>query len=467
MSVPRIYLCSATGALTTDAAPVGGGVAVLETLIPHLERAGFEITLLTPSREDQRDGIRQTLAVPTLSAAEPERILQLDARQYARFALEWETALDRYFADIDPTGAVVLANDTSEGPPFAALQQRGFRQIALLHVIVADFFARRYLSQPTGLPIQARYLAALWRAVERSGLAHYAPGIAKLVWAKEAELAQYVDAPIVPSAPLARTLSECYPQTGVERRVEVIPWGVVGPAQPSRRQHRRAVLRDLGADVNRFTLLTLSRISPEKRIELALDALELIERESPVTAAQIQLIVAGAPAYMGGHAYRRRLQRQARRLRAIPVHFSGYVADEAKWNLFAACAGDLAVFCGAHLHRQLSVPPDQVADIITDALAQVFADNHAPPDAGPDYPRLVRAEIIRVQNTPWAQVQDDESCFARSPDALVHWAPIDDSLKTHDAEIVRNSLSFRWKEVRDKFRRQADPVALRKTMGLE
>ena len=336
MTSPRIYLCSATGALTTDAAPVGGGVAVLEALIPQLEQADFEITLLTPGHQDRRDGMRQTLAVPTLNAANPEHILELNARQYARFALEWETALDRYFADVDPNGAVVLANDSSEGPPFAALHQRGFHQIALLHLIVADFFTRRYLSEPSGLPVQARRLASLWRLAERSGVARHAPDIARLVWAKETELAQYVDAPIVPSAPLARVISDCYPQTAVERRVQIVPWGVVGSAQPSRRQHRRAVLRELNADVNRFTLLTLSRISPEKRIELALDALELIERESPVTAQQIQLIVAGAPAYMGGHAYSRRLQRHARRLRAIPVHFVGYVADEAKWNLFAA-----------------------------------------------------------------------------------------------------------------------------------
>ena len=336
MLAPRIYLCSATGALTTDAAPVGGGVAVLEALIPRLAETEFEVTLLTPGHHDQRDGIRQTLAVPTLSDGDPERILRLDARRYANFALEWEAALDRYFAEIDPNGAVVLANDTSEGPPFARLHERGFRQIALLHVIVADFFTRRYFSQPTGIPIQARHLAALWRAAERSGMGRYAPDIARLVWTKEAELAQFVDAPIVPSAPLARTIVDCYPQTGVERRVQVVPWGVVGAAQPSRRQQRRATLRELNADVNRFTLLTLSRISPEKRIELVLDALELIEQESPVTAQQIQLIVAGAPAYMGGHAYNRQLQRHARRLRAIPVHFAGYVADEAKWNLFAA-----------------------------------------------------------------------------------------------------------------------------------
>ena len=139
----------------------------------------------------------------------------------------------------------------------------------------------------------------------------------------------------------------------------------------------------------------------------------------------------------------------------------------AKWNIFAACAGDLAVFCGAHLHCRLSAPPEKVAATVEDALSQVFAENAAPPDAGPDYARLMEAEMIRVKNTPWESATDDESCFARSPDALVHWAPIEDSLKSRDAEIVRNSLSFRWKEVRDKFRRQADPDALRKAMGMQ
>lgn len=138
----------------------------------------------------------------------------------------------------------------------------------------------------------------------------------------------------------------------------------------------------------------------------------------------------------------------------------------AKWNIFAACAGDLAVFCGAHLRRRLSAPPERAGELAAAALARVFAQNAAPPDAGPDYARLAEAELIRVNNTPWRGVVDDESCFARSPDALVHWAPVADELKRLDAEIVRNSLSFRWKEVRDKFRRQADPDALRKAMGM-
>ena len=100
--MPRVFLCSATGALTTDAAPVGGGVAVLEALIPHLQDSDCELTLLTPGRDSSRDGFRQTLPVHTLSTSEPDRILKLNARGYARFALEWQAALSDYFADIDP-----------------------------------------------------------------------------------------------------------------------------------------------------------------------------------------------------------------------------------------------------------------------------------------------------------------------------------------------------------------------------
>ena len=332
--MPRIYLCSATGGLTTDVAPVGGGVAVLEALIPHLLSAGFDVTLLTPSDVERHDGIHQQLPVPTLAQAEPDRVLQLDARSYARFALEWEAALGAYFADVDPVDTVVLANDTSEGPPFAQLKEHGFRQMALLHVIVSEFFSRRYLSQPTGIPLRGHHLSALWRFAERRGLTTRAPDIARLIWQKEQDLARCVDAPIAASTPVARSLAQCYPGTGVARRTQIVPWGVIGDANPDLREHRRATLHEIGADPNRFTLLTLSRISPEKRIELAVDALKLIERQSPSTADRLQLIIAGA--YMGGVAYDQRLRRAAEPLTRAEVHFPGYVSGDLKSRLFAA-----------------------------------------------------------------------------------------------------------------------------------
>ena len=43
--------------------------------------------------------------------------------------------------------------------------------------------------------------------------------------------------------------------------------------------------------------------------------------------------------------------------------------------------------------------------------------------------------------------------------------PVADGHKQYDAHIVQNSIIFKWKETRDKFRRQADISALVK--GIE
>ena len=329
----RLYITSATGALSAADAPVGGGVAVLEALLPQLEREAIDYTLLTPGPVAAVGGRRRTLAVPTLRGGDAERLLRLGERDYARFALEWEAALDRFFAAVPAEGAVVLANDVSEGPPFRALSRRGFRQIVLFHVVVAEFFARRYLRS---LPIGAARAAALWRGAERLDLTRFMPDIARLVWQKEGEAAQYADALVTPSAPLAASLAACYPQSDVARRSHVVEWGVIGEPDPQRRERRSAALAAVGADRNRMQLLTLSRISPEKRLDLLLDALALIERQSPATARRLELTIAGAPAYMGGDAYFERLRRRARRLRLVPVHFPGYVSAPLKWELLAA-----------------------------------------------------------------------------------------------------------------------------------
>ena len=382
----RLYVMAATGALSAESAPVGGGVAVIEALLPHL-REQFDVTLLTPGRRENRSPGRQTLPVPTLAQAGPERLLSLNARSYARFALEWEAALDHYFNDLDPRDAVVIANDISEGPPFERLASRGFRQIALFHVVVADFFARRYL--PIGAPAAAR----AWRTAERLGLAAAAPKIARLVWRKEAAAARFADACIVPSRPLADALAACYPGSGVEQRTRVIPWGVIGDPDPARRDQRAKALDALGIDRNRFLIATLSRISPEKRIELLLRALARIERESPSTADQLAVAIAGAPAYMGGASYLERLKREAASLIRVQPTFTGYLSGSRKWDLLAAA--DLFASPSSYEAYGLS---------IAQALAS-GAPTLAAPHAG--------ANAIITQSTGWLAPPTQKAWAAR------------------------------------------------------
>jgi len=62
----------------------------------------------------------------------------------------------------------------------------------------------------------------------------------------------------------------------------------------------------------------------------------------------------------------------------------------------------------------------------------------------------------RITNCDWALDYDNDSIFSQSPEALYYWSPIADELKTRDEEIVRNSVRFRWIEVRRSVREKLD-----------
>jgi hypothetical protein len=65
-----------------------------------------------------------------------------------------------------------------------------------------------------------------------------------------------------------------------------------------------------------------------------------------------------------------------------------------------------------------------------------------------------------VARTDWLAVGKNEAAFAESPVGLVRWAPVMDELKELDEEIVRNSVRFRWQEIRSDFARHLDVQAL-------
>lgn len=398
----RIYVTTATGALSTASSPVGGGVAVLEALAPHLAAAG-EVTVLRPGASGatrSRDGVTWVdLPLEMLHGQPSDAVLHFGERAYARFALAWEGALRDYFVDVDPRGAVVVANDISEGPPFAWLKSRGFGLVALYHVVVADFFARQYLAGRVRGWLSAAGAARLWRLGERTGLTRLAPAIGRLVWAKEGESARWADACIVPSQPLADALAICYPGSGVEARTRVVPWGVVGPADPGLRERRAATLRRYGVEPGRFVLLMLSRLSPEKRVERLIDALAVLERTSPELADRLALVVAGAAAYMGGEAYVARVQARARRLRRVSVRFPGYVGGEAKWELLAAA--DL--FCSVSHYEAYGLTIAQALASGTPVVATGHQGARATVGAAADVgwvveeePEAIAAAIVRA-----------------------------------------------------------------------
>jgi hypothetical protein len=67
---------------------------------------------------------------------------------------------------------------------------------------------------------------------------------------------------------------------------------------------------------------------------------------------------------------------------------------------------------------------------------------------------------LQALGCDWTRVTDDEAAFSESPSALVRWAPIVEELKQFDEGIVRNSVRFRWQEIRRDLRRCLDARAV-------
>lgn len=130
----------------------------------------------------------------------------------------------------------------------------------------------------------------------------------------------------------------------------------------------------------------------------------------------------------------------------------------AKWNVWLACLSDLAVYSGGLLARHSDA--GAAGATVTRIVDQLIEQTGVPAEAGPDFAAQVERLRERLACCDWAQVSDDEAPFAESPDALVRWAPVIDELKALDAGIVRNSVRFRWQEVRRELRACLDAAAV-------
>ena len=132
----------------------------------------------------------------------------------------------------------------------------------------------------------------------------------------------------------------------------------------------------------------------------------------------------------------------------------------AKWHVWLACLSDLAVYSGGVMRRASHAPPQVVGQLMQGIVDAVLRETGVPADAGSEFmPHAdrVRARLALIE---WNATADDEAPFTESPAALVKWAPIADNLKELDEDIVRNSVRFRWHEVRRELRGSLDAAAV-------
>jgi len=134
----------------------------------------------------------------------------------------------------------------------------------------------------------------------------------------------------------------------------------------------------------------------------------------------------------------------------------------AKWQLWISCLSDLTVYAGGLLSCQADKETSArtTTAIIKETARDILERTQVPEDAGEEFPQSCATYLSRLDAVQWEEVGDNEAAFTESPEALVYWAPIVDELKALDGEIVRNSVRFRWQEVRRDLRRMLDARAV-------
>jgi glycosyltransferase involved in cell wall biosynthesis len=318
---PVILYTAAHGGFSREAVPLGGGAAVCDRLVEEWSRTQpFPFRLITPS----------ILGSPAPLGRD---LVRFGERAYARFCRDFERAITGEILRRDPDRVVVLSNDISEGPDFAALAARGYRIFTIYHVdvvaYVAGIYARGFIRPET---------TVRWYRHAR----HFLPDMARLVWEKQEASVRGSRGLIVPAEGMRDVLMRCYPECA-PRKIHVIPWGTWDPGPPVSPE---ALREEFGVPRDARVLLALSRISPEKGQDLLLEALIEWERRVDFPARPLWLFICGDAAFMQGQRFFERLRKLAARLRRTRVIFPGYVVDERKRAFFALA--DLYVFPSRH-----------------------------------------------------------------------------------------------------------------------
>ena len=283
-----LVMTAAHGGYDSDQVPLGGGAAVCERL-----------RSLWPSAVLIGSGPGADIRVGGLGSLVPSSLNELE---YARFSRRFEHEATEAILKLRPS--VVLSHDISEGPSFGRLAAAGVDCVAILHVDVVDYFQRFYL----GDVLSASSWAWLHR-VTRSLLKW--PDLLQLVFEKQHQAAAHCRYLVVPSSRMRGILEAEYPfMPG--GRVQVVPWGAPLVSLDGV-EEAKAVLRAAWGDGP--YVLTLSRIAPEKGQDLLLRHYDG------------KVVIAGAPSYMMGERYMRKLQRLAE---GRPVIFPGHLGGAMK-----------------------------------------------------------------------------------------------------------------------------------------
>ncbi|MDE2313302.1 MAG: glycosyltransferase [Elusimicrobia bacterium] len=318
--------------------PLGGGAMVgLNLARTWAEGGGIQVAALGAGPQCPAPGVDYVRLGGKPGAGAPD-LVGFSEMEYARFCRRFEQESTRWLLErtsrFPPESTAVVVNDISEAPDLEALRRAGYRPITLWHVDVADYFCRMYLKGAVSA-------AAAIGIYERLGAAAgVAPDVLKLVFDKQRRAIRFSARMVFPSSAMAAVARRAcagviLPAREFEAKARVIPWGAWDEAPRDPRACAVDQLKNLyQIGAQSLVLMTLSRLSPEKGVEHLVEALSLLERRGKFRDKDVCVLVCGAPAFMRGEAYARRVRKAARALRRVRAFFPGYLGPEDKPAFF-------------------------------------------------------------------------------------------------------------------------------------
>jgi len=134
--------------------------------------------------------------------------------------------------------------------------------------------------------------------------------------------------------------------------------------------------------------------------------------------------------------------------------------DIAKWEIYLACLCDLAAYTAARTSHNQSAAQSEIRALAIHLVDTATNSEDIPAARPQGFDDIRSAFALRAEATIWTADIIGEAAFQGSLSALVKWAPIADELKINDIDIVKNSMRFRWKNVRDQFETLLDADAV-------
>ncbi len=323
-----------------DKTPLGGGamVGVHLSQILGTRNQGFDFVCLGSGPEPPGAEVSYAALRPPLFPG--EHISLLSEFRYARFSRWFEKKSASWILDrnceFTPQNTCIIVNDISESPDIAALSRRGYPILSLWHVDVVDYFNRLYLKEI----IPGHWLASAYEKLRVLPARRFVPDILKLVFEKEREIVMSSRRLIFPSQTMKERLLSLYPNLmpaqELSAKAVVIPWGTWSETIEPDLVHQEAkkISEKYQLAKDDHILLTVSRISPEKGLDILLKAVQVLEKKRPDIAEKIRLFICGEPAFMRGRSYAEKISRLAQNLKLARAFFPGYLSPPRKKAFF-------------------------------------------------------------------------------------------------------------------------------------